>query len=189
MLQVLTRNWWLFVLQGFLAVAFGIAAYAWPGRTLAVLIPLFGVYVLIDGLLCLVRTFHAASLGVTWWPYLFQGLAGIGAGIATFAWPGLTALLLIYFIGSWALVGGVLQIVAGVMLSRVLTGEWRLILSGALSVLFGLWMMVAPGEGAVALLWVIATYTVLLGIALIAAGIQLRSVNARLAGSARVSQA
>lgn len=104
-----------------------------------------------DGALSLFRTARAAALHVTWWPFLLHGLAGVATGAVTLAWPGLTALLLIYFIGSWALVSGVLQTIAGFLLRRELEAEWRLIVSGVLSAIFGVWMIAVPGEGALAL--------------------------------------
>ena len=189
MLRLLAQNWWLFVLQGVLAILFGVAAYLWPGRALGALITLFGVYATLDGILVLIRAFRAAALKAPWWPFLLQGLVSLGAGVGTLAWPGLTALLLVYCIGSWALIGGVLQVVAGIKLRDELEGEWTLIVSGILSAIFGLWMIAAPGEGALALVWLIAGYAIVLGIAAISAGLRLRAVNARLANLARPSQA
>ena len=84
------------------------------------------------------------------------GLLGIAAGIVTFAWPGITAILLVLFIGAWALVHGIFEIIGAIKLREEIDNEWMLILGGALSVLFGLIVLIAPGAGALGLIWAIA---------------------------------
>jgi uncharacterized membrane protein HdeD (DUF308 family) len=88
-----------------------------------------------------------AERHMRWWPLLVEGLAGIVVGVLTFVWPGLTALVLLYFIASWAIVTGVFEILAAVRLRREMTGEWLLGLTGVLSVVFGLLLIIFPGAG------------------------------------------
>src|SRR5262245_28232214 len=99
MFDVLTRNWWALALRGVVAVLFGIAAFLWPGITLSVLVTLFGIYALFDGILSLIAAFrHDAERQQPWWAYLIEGLLGIAIGVLAFIWPGLTALGLLYLI-------------------------------------------------------------------------------------------
>jgi hypothetical protein len=98
-----------------------------------------------------------------WWLALV-GLFGIAAGILTFAWPGITALVLLLFIAGWAIATGVSQIVGAIRLRKEIENEWLLIASGVLSVIFGLILVAQPGTGALALLYVIGIYAVLYGI-------------------------
>src|SRR6478672_4133796 len=105
MADILTRNWWLIVLRGVLAILFGIVAFVWPGPTLEALVLIFGAYALVDGIF-LVATGIAgtgASGGMRWFLVL-GGLAGIILGVGTFLYPNITATALLYIIGAWAII-------------------------------------------------------------------------------------
>ncbi len=177
MLEKFTRNWWMFALRGLIAVIFGILALIWPGQTLLALVLLFGAYALVDGIFAVVAGIAFHRYFERWWAVLLEGLAGIIFGVLTFLWPNITALVFLYLIAAWALVTGVLEIVAAIQLRRVITGEWRLVLSGILSILLGVALFVFPGAGAVSLVWLIGIYAIVFGISLIALAFRLRSLR------------
>ena len=183
MLGLLRQSWLLLVVQGVAALMFGILAWVWPDKTLQGLVMLFGAYALIDGMLSLVGILGTAALGVAWWPLLLRGLAGIALGILTFAWPGVTALILLYLIAIWAVCVGIFQLLIGILIGLIfkqrLTGTWLLILGGIVSVVFGFWLVAAPGEGAIAVVWLIGTFAIAYGAILIAAGLRLRQLLAQ----------
>ncbi len=152
-------------------------ALVWPSLTLTVLVLLFGAYALVDGVFALVASAALAGQGhERWLPPLLGGVVGIALGIATWVWPDITALALLYLIAAWAIVTGVFEIAAS-ELRRVIENEWLLGLRGLASVLFGLLLIVFPGSGALALLWLIGTYAVLFGVLLIALGFRLRGMR------------
>jgi uncharacterized membrane protein HdeD (DUF308 family) len=99
----------------------------------------------------------------------------IAAGIVTFVMPGLSALALVYVIAAWAVVTGVLEIAAAVRPRKRITGEWWLALSGILSVVFGVVLMIAPGAGALALVLWIGAFAIVLGALLMGLALRLRS--------------
>lgn len=169
------RNWWLLVLRGVLAVLFAIMAFIWPDLTLAALVLLFGAYAFVDGVFAVVASLERIGKQDRWWALLLQGLLGIGAGIVTFFWPGITALALLAIIGFWAILTGVMQIIAAVQLRREIDNEWLLGASGVLSVLFGLLVLIFPGAGALSVVWIIASYAMIYGVLLIVVGLRLRS--------------
>ncbi len=142
--------------------------------TLAVLVLLWGVYALADGVLALFAAFRVRDRGRPFWALLIVGVLGIFAGILTFLWPGMTALALLAFIAAWALVMGVFQIAAAIRLRKVIENEWLLALSGVLSVIFGALMWWSPGAGALAVVWIIALYSIVFGALLIALGFRIR---------------
>jgi uncharacterized membrane protein HdeD (DUF308 family) len=176
-LDRVARYWWVLALRGALAALFGLLLFAWPELGLVVLVALFGAYALVDGVLAL-----AAGVGQTEDPshrgaQLLEGVIGVLAGLAAFVWPGMTALLLLYIIAAWAVVTGLAEIVAAVRLRAVIDNELWLGLGGLLSVLFGLYLIVLPGAGALAVAWLIGAYALLFGLALIALALRLRGLG------------
>ena len=173
MLKLLARNWWVLVLRGVVAVLFGIAALIWPDITVTALVFLFGAYVLVDGIFALIGAFWRRT--GQWWLLLIEGIAGIAAGILTFIWPDITELVLLYLIAFWAILTGILEIVAAIQLRRELTGEWLLVLGGLASLAFGIVMVLSPGAGATALIWLVGAYAIVFGILLVILGFKLRN--------------
>jgi uncharacterized membrane protein HdeD (DUF308 family) len=182
MLQTLARNWWAIVLRGVFAVLFGLGAFFWPGITLAVLVLLYGAYLLVDGILAVLWALAGRRAGPFPWGVFLAGLASIAGGLAAFFWPGLTALVLLYLIAAWAIVRGIFEIIAAIHLRRELTHEWLLTLNGALSIAFGVLLLVAPGAGALAVLWLIGTFAIVVGFVMIALGLRLKGMQRTVAG-------
>jgi uncharacterized membrane protein HdeD (DUF308 family) len=174
MLHALANNWWLVLLRGIAAIVFGVLAFVWPGLTLLTLVLFYGAYALIDGAFALITAFTGGAKPVPSWWLIVVGLAGIAAGLVTFLWPGVTALVLIIFIGAWAIMHGIFEIVGAIKLRKEIDNEWWLILAGAMSVVFGIVVLVAPGAGALGLIWAIGAYSVVFGILLVALALRLR---------------
>jgi uncharacterized membrane protein HdeD (DUF308 family) len=171
----LGRNWGWIVVRGIAAVIFGVLALVLPGITLAALVLLWGAYALADGIIALIAAFRIRDRGKPFWALLVVGILGIAAGILTFIWPGMTAIVLLAFIAAWSLVMGIFQIIAAVRLRKSIEKEWLLGLSGLLSIIFGVLMLINPGAGALAVIWVIGAYAILFGVLLVALGVKLRS--------------
>ena len=174
-LERLRSEWGWIALRGVCALIFGVLTLALPGVTLALLVIVWGAYALVDGVLALAAGLRMRDNGKPLWSLVVVGLLGMGAGIATFFWPGLTALTLILIIGTWAIAIGLLQIIAAVRLRKHIRGEWLHALSGLLSVVFGLAVVLRPGAGALAFAWLIGWFAVFFGVVLIAMAFRLRS--------------
>ena len=173
---LVSRYWWAIALRGAVAIVFGVLAFAWPGATLATLVLLFGAYALVDGLAAVVMGLKEYGEHERWWATLLGGLVSVAAGVVTFMMPGLTALTLLTLIALWAILRGVLEIMAAVRLRHVIRGEWLLGLGGVLSIVFGVAMIVYPGAGALAVIWWIAAYAIVLGLVLVALGFRARGL-------------
>ena len=177
MVAVLARNWWLLAIRGVAAILFGIGAFLWPGLTIAVLVILFGAYALVDGIFAVIAGFSARKEQDRWWMMVVVGVAGIVTGILTFMWPDITALVLLYFIAAWAIVTGVFEIAAAIRLRAEMEGEWMLILAGIASLIFGVLLVIMPGAGALAVVWLIGSYALLFGILLLVLAFRLRGMR------------
>ncbi len=163
------------IVRGIVGIVIGVLAFLWPGLTIAVLVGIFALYAVIDGVTNLILGVTRSPRHGRSWPLAVEGLVGIAACVLTFLWPGITALALVWFIAAWAVVTGVFEIAAAIRLRRVLTGEWLLLLSGVLSILFGALVFAFPAAGAVGIAWVLGAYAAATGAILVVLGIRLRS--------------
>lgn len=173
MLDDLARNWWLILLRGVCAIIFGLLTFAWPGVTLFTLILLYGAFALVDGALSIIAAIKGGVPAPRWWLALV-GILGIAAGLMTFMWPGLTGMILLILIASWAIVTGIFEIVGAISLRKEIADEWMLIASGVLAVLFGVLILMFPGAGALGLAWAIGAFAVAYGILLVGFSLRLK---------------
>ena len=172
----LRRNWWTLVLRGLFAVAFGFFAWFWPGVTLLVLILTWAVFACFTGLLTLVGAF-AGDGEERRWMLLLEGGVSLLAGAVALFYPRFTALLFLYLLATWALLSGVVEIAAAWRLRKESRGEFWLGFAGWLSVVFGLLLILRPGAGVLTLMWLIAGYSILFGIVMVAWGLHLRRLH------------
>ncbi len=176
---VLATNWWALALRGVFAILFAILTFAIPGMTIAVLVILFGAYALVDGIFAIISAVRAAQGHRRWGAFLAEGAVGILAGIVTLTMPVAIAAVLVYIVAFWAIVTGVLEIAAAVRLRRHIQGEWMLILSGIISVLFGIVCFWAPGVGALAIVLWLGVYAMIFGILLLGLAFRIRAIHKR----------
>jgi uncharacterized membrane protein HdeD (DUF308 family) len=175
MTKSLSENWWLVVLRGILGILFGVLAFAWSQITWLTLIIMFGVYAIVDGIIAIVSGLSRARESSRWWVFLVEGLIGIGAGIVALVWPGVTSLVLIYMIASWAVITGILEIAAAIRLRNEISNEWVLGLGGLISIGLGVLLFFQPAAGGLAIIWTIAAYALIFGVLLVILGLRLRN--------------
>jgi uncharacterized membrane protein HdeD (DUF308 family) len=173
----LAKLWWLFILRGIAAIIFGLLALAWPGITLAILIILFGAYAFADGVFALLHAISGRDETESIWVLLIEGLIGIGVGLITFFEPAITGIILLFYIAAWSLTTGVLEIVGAINLRQRVSGEFWMLLSGIASIIFALILLIHPGVGAVAVVWLIGAYAIVFGVILFALGLRLRGAR------------
>jgi len=157
-------SWKMVSLRGIAAILFGLLALFWPDLTLILLVYLFGAYAFVDGTLSIVGALTGLPQRQGGWLALLAGLAGIAVGIAVFVWPGITAVLLLLFIALRALVVGVLELGTALLRRQEIVNAGLLALGGIVSMIFGLFVLVRPGAGALALLWLVALYALVTGV-------------------------
>jgi uncharacterized membrane protein HdeD (DUF308 family) len=168
-------NWWLLALRGLVAMLFGVLAFIWPGATLITLVWLFGAFALVNGILSLVLAAKTPKGYPKVGSLILGGLLGILAGLLAFVMPGITALGLVILIAAWAIVTGIMELVAAVRLRKVINNEWLLVLAGIASVVFGILLLFQPAAGALVLIWWIGAWALLFGILLMILAFRMRN--------------
>ncbi len=121
---IIQRNWWVMALRGLFAVIFGLIALVAPGIALLAFIYVFAAYAIVDGGIAIITAIQERELLYRWGWVLFEGILSILVGIIAFANPGLTALVLLYFIAAWAIVTGIMEIVAAFAIREFVSREF-----------------------------------------------------------------
>ncbi|MCG2624286.1 DUF308 domain-containing protein [Arthrobacter sp. I2-34] len=171
------------IIRGILAILFGIAVIVWPQASVLVLVVLFGIFAIADGITAIV---HWATQRRAWdgrrysgW-VLAGGIISVLAGIVALVWPDRTALAVSFIIGLWALLLGLTQIVLAIAARKVVLGWWLGLVGGILAVLIGLLLTFNPAVGILGFLGFLAAFAWLFGLILVAAGIHTWQLARRL---------
>ena len=174
-LEELAQHWWLLLIRGLIGVLFGIAALAWPGLTLILLISFFGAYMFVDGVIALIAAVRFRRDGRQAVLLAIEGVLGLAVGTVTFIYPVLAALAWVYVIAAWAIVTGALEIAGAVSVRRGLGAELLLLFSGIVSIALGVGFAILPYIGIVAAVLMIGVYAIVFGALLIATAVRLRT--------------
>ena len=163
-LKNLSGQWGWIAFRGVLAILFAVIAIVSPIATAWALALFWGFFAFMEGAAAIYSGWQLHKRGNTWWPYLLFGIVGILAGFAAVVWPGVTMIVLVYLIGLWAIFGGMSEIFMAVGLRNDLDRWWVMLLSGIVSVLFGMLVLYAPFEGMLAMIWCLAGFALIIGI-------------------------
>jgi uncharacterized membrane protein HdeD (DUF308 family) len=187
MRDLVSRNWWAFAIRGIAAIIFGVLALVSPEPTIRLLVILFGAYALVDGMSLLVALVRGeADARAHAWSVAIMGSIGVVVGIVTFAWPNIAAMTLLYVVAFWTIALGALQIVAAIQIRREIEGELWMALGGALSVAFGLYLVMNPSAGMLSLIWITGVWAAVFGVSSLALALRLRRIAAK-AGPSRAT--
>jgi uncharacterized membrane protein HdeD (DUF308 family) len=164
----LVRTWWEYGLRGIAAVAFGVLTLMWPGITLMGVVALFAAFALVGGVVSVAGAIRRRQAGCDRSLVFLIGVLSVGAGIVAVDHPTFTMTALVLLMGIFAIVTGTLDIAFAVELRRVIEGECLLIVTGLMSIVFGVLLILFPAAGALTLVWLIASYAILTGVLLLA---------------------
>ena len=170
----------MFLFRGIAAILFGILALVWPKLTLYVLVLLFGLFAVIGGITAVVAALRNTR-EPGWGFLLFEGILGILAGAIALAWPGITALAFLYLLAAWAILTGILELVAPLAFPMRGGRAVLMVLAGLLSIVFGILIAAQPSSGLLAVVWLIGVYAIVFGVMYIGMYFQSRSLASSLA--------
>jgi uncharacterized membrane protein HdeD (DUF308 family) len=176
MQQLLNNYRNMFLFRGLAAIVFGVLTLVWPKLTVLALVLLFGIFAIISGI-----TVVAAALQNReehgWGVLLFEGILWLLVGVVALIWPGVTALSFLYLLAAWAIITGILEVIAP--LSFPMSGGRGVLmaLSGLVSIVFGIVIAVQPAAGLLAVVWLIGIYAIVFGVLQLVAYFEARSVS------------
>ena len=174
MSALLAQNWWAIALRGVFAIIFGIIALLMPGATMLALVLLFAAYLLVDGIFAIIAAVRAARRQERWGWLIFEGLVDLVTGGIAAVWPLITIVAFALLMGAWAIVTGALLLGASYRLN-IPHGRWLMALAGAISVIWGVLLIIWPLIGALVLTWWMAAYALIFGVAMLVLALRLRS--------------
>ena len=164
------------ILLGVLAIIVGIIALVWPGVTILALVILFAIYAFIDAGLQTMRAFSSRTAGPVL-GHLLLALVALAAGVIALVWPKPTALVLVIVVAAWAFVGGFFEIFAAFQSGETAGTRALFILTGLVSVAFGVLLFARPNIGAVTLALLFGLFSLFYGITEIVMGAQLHQTG------------
>jgi uncharacterized membrane protein HdeD (DUF308 family) len=163
------------LVRGIFFIVFAVVLVSYPISAVFTLVIFFGAFALVDGVFAIVTSLRFSHPDrPRWWWMLIQGLCGILIGAITFVYPGITASVLALLVAIWAVITGGLEIGAGIRLRGDVPGEIFLILAGVLSIGLGALLFLFPLAALLTVVWLIAAYTAMAGIALLVVALRLR---------------
>ncbi len=172
--RTLARNWRVIAARGVLGIVIGLIAFLFPGPALLSLVGLFALYLIIDGGFAIAAAVRAGAGDQRFGLLVFEGIAGIAAGIIAAAISGLTVLVFVGLLAAWAIVSGALELRAAFKLTED-HGRWWLAVGGVISLIFGVVLIAAPGLGAVVVSWWVGVYATLFGASMLVLAYKLRA--------------
>lgn len=175
-LTALREGWWMLLVRGIAAVLFGLTALFWPGLTAYALLITFGAFALVDGVFSIVAGIRRKGSDDRWWVWLVEGALSLAIGVMAFVWPIATALAFVIWIAAWAVVAGVLRIIAAIRLRHEIEGEWALGLSGVLLIIWGGLLAMMPAAGILGLTWLFGGFSLAIGAVLIMLAFRVRKL-------------
>ena len=177
MFEAMTRKWWVLLVRGVFGVLIGVLAFARPGLTVLSIVLSWAVFAEADGIAALVLALTGHHPPRSRWALMIAGVVGIAAGLITLASPGIGVVVLLWVVAAWAIGRGAFQVVAALELRRIIEGEWLMIVSGILSVMFGVVVLAEPIYGVRTLAYLIGLYASAVGLLEIALAFRVRQLG------------
>ena len=172
------RTWWVFLVGGIASVIFGVLAFINPGIALLVLATFFAAAVLVDGAFNIVGAIQNRDKD-GWWIMLLLGIFELAVGGYALANPPVKMMAFILLVAFEAIVLGVFMVTLGYKVRQATRREWILYLTGALSILFGLTVIANPAVGGLSIIYVVASWAIVIGTLKIFFGFKVKNLPER----------
>ncbi len=176
--RMLAGVWKIIAANGVAAILFGFVLVLWPDIGLTTIVAVVAVYALVRGVLSGMAAFSAPLPRDERRWLTLEAVAGTAIGIALLVWNDISAQALLYVVAAWAIALGVLMLAAAIQLPLSGGRKLLLALNGLVAGAFGAVMFIEPDAGAVAIVALIAAFTIVTGVMQIGFALELRNVVA-----------
>jgi uncharacterized membrane protein HdeD (DUF308 family) len=168
----MAAGWWVFVLRGVVSILFGLLVTAMPGLGLAFILGVLAAWMAVDGVSTLYQAVKGPPERHGFW-FWVDGIVSLLAAVAILVVdPAVSGVLLVYITSFWSIAIGVFRLILAFRLGSVLMG-----LFGAIAVFFGVWLLLNPLAGLVALVWILGLEAIFAGVLMIGLGWRLRRIH------------
>lgn len=117
-------RWWVAALEAVASIIFGLLVFFWPGITALVLLYMIAAWAIVTGILEIIEAIQLRrEIEGEFW-LILAGLASVIFGVIVFLFPGAGALSVIWIIGTYAIIFGILLIMLAFRV-RGMTQELR----------------------------------------------------------------
>ncbi|MDT8400307.1 MAG: DUF308 domain-containing protein [Bacteroidales bacterium] len=160
--NTVNRSWWMELLKGLIAITLAVVIFMNPANALVAIATYIGALAIIAGIVLIIMALSRKS---EFWQFLFgQGIIYAIIGLIIVAYPKVTAGLLIFLIGLFIIILGIMQLSAYIKLQEVMPARPLTLITAIASILVGILLVFNPFEGAVLATVIIAVYAVLYGV-------------------------
>ena len=176
----LSSKWWTFLLRGIFALALAAFAFGEPTATSGALVIVLAAYFVISGFTAIFAGISFTGVG-QWWGLIIMGIIQTALGVIMFVEPGTGPLAVAYLFAIWMIMTGAMEITSAVTLRQVVDNEFWWILLGLVTLAFGVYVVLNPGIGLLALVYTIGIYAIFAGISLIGFAFRVKSLGSEVA--------
>ena len=171
------RHWGWVLAFGIITVVIGIAALAWPGRTLVVVAVLFGIQLIVMGIFRFTSAIAADDLtGGNRVLLALLGVLSLIIGLYAVRHILITLLALALFLGIFWIVSGAVELFMTLSHRPMRHRGWNAIM-GAVSVIAGIVVLAYPGISLLVLAVVLSVWLVVYGVMEISIAVRIRSLG------------
>ena len=108
-----SSRWWMFLLEGLIDIGAGAAALIWPALATLVILYVIAAWAVFTGILEIVAAIRLRHEITNEWVLALGGVISIAVGVLLFFQPAAGSLAIIWIIGAYALIFGILLVILG----------------------------------------------------------------------------
>lgn len=180
-----SRLWWAALIQGIIAIGFGLYTIFNPGQSATTVVELLGVFIIIDGIIDIIAAFVERKELPRWGSQVLTGIFVIIAGFAVIGLAeyiaNITLAILIYIVAFAFFISGIYSIIKSLHLRSETGVDWVRLFIGAIKIIFSLILFTQTKATANVLVWIIGIFLLLLGVVLIFLAFRLRKMGGYIA--------